>query len=447
MNDIKNKEGPIFITKEAFRNMITHVLRFADDSLDTKYEVIGFCLGKQDENNNMMLMNAIPISHGKDIQIGISQSYLDLLKKIEDNYKDQDLKVIGWYISHPSGGIEWNEQDRKNHLYIQTNKKPKAFSIVFDHKLLKKENNFGLKIYSFIDYKKGEQGKYDSIDFEIEEPKTMDYFKWIQKFVEDFYKNNPILISEVKEVSETIPKDLQEIPTAPIDDFMEIESLPLEKLQSSYTTLINNTNELIYEDIKKIMVNLNQITIEASTKLLNLLYEINEGLSSGMNNLKNWSKSEILGLTERVKETAKDLINKNIAEQKNFESKISDIKNKIEEKTLKIVSEQFKNSSELLKIKIQSLEGKINELKTMQNDSKVDIDKSNEKITNIKNKFENEINNFADTLKKDIDENNSKKINELNLVKSKIDNFEKIITDISRKVKDLDSNIDSLKKI
>ncbi|MBY9005893.1 MAG: hypothetical protein KGD63_03960 [Candidatus Lokiarchaeota archaeon] len=447
MNDVKLDDEQIYITKEAFRNMITHVLRFGHDSLETNYEVIGFCLGRQDEDGKTQLINAIPVSHGKGIQISISQSYIDLIIKIEESYKEQDIKVIGWYISHPSNGVEWNEQDRKNHLSIQNNKKPKAFSIVFDHKLLKKENNFGFKIYRLLDYKKGDLNRFKLIDFKIEEPKTMDYFKWVKKFAEDFHKSNPILINEIREVSETIPNDLQEIP-APIEDFEEKESLPLERLKSSNTEFINKINTFIYGDIKNWMQNIDQITLDGSDKLLKLILEINGSISSGMNNLRNWSKQEIISLTDRVKETAKDLINKNIDDQKDFISQIKKKQEKLEEEAIRIINEQSKNNTEFIKAKIGSFHEKIDDLKTNQIKVKADINNIGARILKTKNKMDIITKTISNKLKEIIDNKRNENINKLNSMNTKINKFDKEVLEINEKVKDLENSISSsLKKI
>jgi len=66
--DTKYKEGKVHISKEAFRNMITHVLRFGNAALENSVEVMGICLGKLHPNGkDILLLNAIPIFHGTQI--------------------------------------------------------------------------------------------------------------------------------------------------------------------------------------------------------------------------------------------------------------------------------------------------------------------------------------------------------------------------------------------
>jgi len=62
-------DGKVIITKEAFRNMITHVLRFGNEGLETSVEVMGVCMGKKASNGkNIEVVNAIPLTHGTQIE-------------------------------------------------------------------------------------------------------------------------------------------------------------------------------------------------------------------------------------------------------------------------------------------------------------------------------------------------------------------------------------------
>ena len=52
-------DGKIIISKEAFRNIITHVLRFGNDALENSVEVVGICMGKIAPNEkDILLVNA-----------------------------------------------------------------------------------------------------------------------------------------------------------------------------------------------------------------------------------------------------------------------------------------------------------------------------------------------------------------------------------------------------
>ena len=90
-NNANFKEGKVHITKEAFRNMITHVLRFGNDALENSVEVMGICLGKVQPNGiDVILANAIPFNHGAEVSKGFSQEDHATFKKIETHYLYED---------------------------------------------------------------------------------------------------------------------------------------------------------------------------------------------------------------------------------------------------------------------------------------------------------------------------------------------------------------------
>ena len=91
-------DGKIIISKEAYRNMITHVLRFGNEALENSVEVVGICIGKVAPNEkDMILVNALPIAHGENVLLGFTQDYKAVLNKIEERFIHQELKIIGWY--------------------------------------------------------------------------------------------------------------------------------------------------------------------------------------------------------------------------------------------------------------------------------------------------------------------------------------------------------------
>ena len=204
-----SKDGKVIIKKEAFRNMITHVLRFGSEALIESVEVIGICLGRMN-GKDIDLINAIPITHGKSISLGFSSEDYNVFTEIENRYAPHNLSIVGWYSSNPGWGIFFSDTAIKKHRFFQKESFPNGFQIVFDHTLMGKEGSLGFEIYRLNDYKEGDE--HHQVPFEIELPNSLEYFKWVQKFVEDTQKKTPILIKEKKELTEPAPNDLQEIP-------------------------------------------------------------------------------------------------------------------------------------------------------------------------------------------------------------------------------------------
>ena len=111
------EEGKIYIKKEAFRNMITHVLRFGNEAIEESVEVMGICIGKTVNEKDIELINAIPITHGKKISLGFSSEDFNSFSEVERIYSSQNLYTIGWYSSHPGWGLFFSDSAIKNQFF------------------------------------------------------------------------------------------------------------------------------------------------------------------------------------------------------------------------------------------------------------------------------------------------------------------------------------------
>ena len=73
------KKKDVYVRKEAFRNMLTHVLRFGNDALEKSIEVMGICLGDYNADESIVnIYNAVPIMHGLPVSVGFSKKELEL---------------------------------------------------------------------------------------------------------------------------------------------------------------------------------------------------------------------------------------------------------------------------------------------------------------------------------------------------------------------------------
>ncbi|TFG06635.1 MAG: hypothetical protein EU539_07060, partial [Promethearchaeota archaeon] len=210
--DTKDK-NKVIISKEAFRNMLTHVLKHGNKNLDNDSEVMGVCLGKVDPNGkNTRLINAIPLIHGQKVSSGFSPTILDNFKMIEKNYMNQSLKIVGLYVSNLDWGLFLTDTYKRNLRYIQNEENPNGFIIVFDYTEMDKDENLGFEIYRLDNFADERSEDYHEVEYELEIPNTLDFFKWVKRFVEDSQRKSPTLIKEYHQMTEEVPKDLQEIP-------------------------------------------------------------------------------------------------------------------------------------------------------------------------------------------------------------------------------------------
>ncbi len=296
LNDTLNEhkiseKGKIFITKEALRNMISHVLRFGHKAIEKSKEVMGICIGNYDPNEDKVIMeNAVPVTHGGTVEVGFDREDYELFSNLGKQYSGE---IIGYYHSHPSWGLYLSESDKRNLQYFQNEKAPYGFGIVFDHTLMSKDGNLGFEIYRLDDYKIPD--KYHEVAYEVEIPATLEYFKWVQKFMEDFHKRNPILIKEIKEMKEVITEDLQEIPVAEkgllggdeLEKYSEV-SAAISSFQNGFgkfsEILMNSLKSQISKwinDIDKGSSNGNELMVESVNKL-------KESISSGFLRADEW---------------------------------------------------------------------------------------------------------------------------------------------------------------
>jgi proteasome lid subunit RPN8/RPN11 len=375
MNDNKDKKsnnGTIFIKKEAFRNMMTHVLRFGNEALEKSIEVMGICLGKYDApEDKVIIENAVPITHGVKVEIGFDKEMYDLFTQIEKNYQ---AEIIGYYHSHPSWGLYLSESDLKNVQYFQNEKFPHGFSVVFDHTLMGKGGKLGLEIYRLDDFNNPD--KYHSVSFEIETPTTLEYFKWVQKFAEDFQKKSPLLIKEINEFVESVPGELQEIPTAEIEQPSE-EVLELPEISSLISGFQQGSEKLseMYIDMVKTQIidwvkDVDQGTSKGTAYISKAVNKMKEAISSGLLKVGSWFNRTLNNAVIEFKNSVSKYVDTRIDDHKQFTEEVSKIKDELLNNLNTIIDNNVKNINEELGTAIDSLKEKLGE--TTQINSKVE---------------------------------------------------------------------------
>ena len=439
------KKEEIFIKKEAFRNMLTHVLRFGNDALEKSIEVLGVCLGKYDPSNECIIIeNAVPITHGDKVEIGFDKEIYELFLQIGNKYS---LQLIGYYHSHPSWGLYLSESDLTNIQYFQNENFPKGFCIVFDHTLMGKNGSLGFEIYRLDNYLKTE--KYYNVPFELEIPNSLEYFKWVQKFAEDFQKKNPILIKEVNEFAEPLTGDLQEIPKSddlePIEE-RTVEILELAALDSAFYDGTEKLSEMLIDITKNQMGNwikdIDQGSSKGSEYISKAVNKMNDAISSGLTKVETWFDKTINESINEFKKIVSNYVNSRVDRNKEFTKDISNMKEKIF-KRLKIVIEENRSTIEtemenltgLLKGKVEENNQTISEfyerLRTL-NSHLIDIEKILNSTTQY---FEKKTEDSKITLNSILDEKMGKLNTELNQfkefneeIKSLLEKLQKTIT-------------------
>ncbi|MBY8986260.1 MAG: hypothetical protein KGD65_14385 [Candidatus Lokiarchaeota archaeon] len=442
MSDISK----IIIDSEAFIRMITHVLRFGNEALEESVEVMGICIGKKDETENLFnLLNIIPLQHGMKVATGFTKEDIELLANLNKEYQEKDLNIIGWYISRPGWGLDFTEFTIQNHKFFQTEKNPQGFAIIFDHTIMGKEKEFGFKIYTLKDFKKSNDSR--EIPYEIILPKNLSFFKWVQKLVEDSQRLSPVIIKELRE--EPL-RELQEIPLSTedlVDKSIKDYSSQIEQVFDGFNDGLKKVNETISgtykSQIKNWVDDMTQGTLKGIEYISRSTSQLNNTVSDGLRDVQNYLNSTFTEISSLFKKNITEYINKRVIGQQELTSEISTkLKENIEEIKKEFMDQIINNinpleekittvldildSNSKLNSKMSEIAIELNSLiSETENNIKSLTDNIDEQIENVIAPHKAQINESSEELDLEL-----KPIQESHLgIKILLEKLQKIITD------------------
>jgi len=445
------EDGKVIIKMGAFRNMITHVLRFGSDALDYSVEVMGICMGKTDSKGNFIVENAIPIAHGSREQVGFTNEDMVAFAQIDEQYADKGMYAIGWYHSHPAWGCFFSDMDIKNHLFWQKKQTPNAFGIVFDHNLMGKDESLGFEIYRLVDYSKGAQSDYIKVPFEIEIPNSLGFYKWVQKFVEDSQKKAPILIKEINEIIEPVQGDLQAIPAPEggIDEDGEIDPYPkITPIVSGFQEGTAKFAELFMGPLKSQLGtwtnDVSQGALKGTEFMRSTLNQMSEAITFGMSKVQNWFEENLEEIVDTFKVDVSEYMDIRIKAQKELASEISTSAPETVESLVTLIMDKTKETVNKIANAAKENFDKLNTANQTSAKLEEIINKNSEKITAITNgatTLSDEIGKNIDASIAPFEENISKDIanltTELNTVKETYSKLKEMFDKLQKSIMEL----------
>jgi hypothetical protein len=348
----------IVIKTDAFIRMMTHVLRFGNEALDESVEVMGICVGNVDEPNKIInLINVVPIQHGIHVSTGFAKEDVELFAELEKQYQEKNMKIVGWYLSRPGWGLDFTEITIQNHKFIQTDKNPHGFIIIFDHTLMGKDKAFGFLINSLKEPKKSDE--YFEMPYELEIPSNFNFFKWVQKFVEDSQRLSPVLIKEIKEQS---LRELQDIPLA-AEDLIDESVKDYSEQANQIASGVNNGFRKLHEAItdtyntqfNAYIGDLTQGILKGMKYISKSTNQLKSTVSDGLRDVKKNFNKTFEEISSLFKKNITDYINSRVEAQKELKTEISQILNSTIEESKITINDQIKN-------KVAPFEGRIQEL-------------------------------------------------------------------------------------
>ncbi len=252
-----------------------HVLRFGNKSRDKNRlrEVMGVLIGRLEGEGtpkNVIVEDAVPISHGSSIEVSFSPEDYSVFEAIDMKYAKQNLFGVGWYHSHPELTIFFSRTDIRNQLGWQSGN-PSAIGIVFDHLYLEKPGDVGFRTFRLDDPSKGVNSKYHEVKTIIEVPDSQKYYLKLIELMNSIHEKQPPIL-ELKEVPDFIGEIF--IPSR--------EQLKSRRPSINYEEFLghlkNGLNELIKGFIKPFVEYLNEWSQELLRRIIKTNFMMRENL-------------------------------------------------------------------------------------------------------------------------------------------------------------------------
>ena len=434
--------GNIFIKMSAFKDMLSHVLRFANTSLDYNDQVLGFCLGNRNpDNNNINVNRAIPVTHGDTVELGFSEKVHKVLAQTKEEAKNENFELVGWYHSHPdSKSFFFSDVDKKNQLYFQNEQIPSAFGIVFDHSKLQKGGNFGLEVFRLEDPRKGEKSNTIKVKYEIEAPTSLEFFRWVQKLVEYGQTKNPIIIREKLEMTDQTPPDLQEIPMSvgQLDSDIELKYPNIEPVVEGVKKGLQNFSNLVLNNYKTELetwsMEFNDGALIGLNKISDSLTHMNMAINHGFEKVEKWIDINFKERIDEYKEKIEGYIKKRIEGQEDLKTNTDKIKESLAGEINKNLELSIESISQSIKKDLNETINKLYELSMQDKKIKEKIENSTNQIANLTYIVENlsiemlkGISSINHPFEINLSTSYDKIISELELFSSNFDELEELI--------------------
>lgn len=446
-----SEKGRVFIKMTPFKDMFTHVLRFANVVLDYNEQILGFCIGnKNPDNDDITITKIIPITHGDEVELGFSEKVHNSLIQIQEEVSSENLSVVGWYHSHPEAEtLFFSDVDKKNHLYFQNEKFQYGFGIVFDHSKLKKSDNFGLEVFRLKDHSKGDRSDYIKVKYEIEVPNSLDFYKWVQKLVEYGQIKNPIIIKERLELIEQVPRDLQEIPMSTEQLKMEIdlEYQDINPVVDGFKKGLQNFSNLVLNDYKSELETwsseFNDSALIGLNKISDSLAHMNLTIDNGFERVEKWIETKFKERINEYKEKVEGYIKKRLPGQEVLKANTSEIKEILTSEINKHLEQSIDYITKSIKKDLNETINKLYEISMVDAKVKERIENSNKEISSLTEQIQNlsidmlkGISAINHPFETNLSTNYDKLISELEPFKDNFDEFETFIDRLQKIIPD-----------
>jgi len=390
------ENGKVFIRMSVYKDILTHVLRFANITYDNE-QVLGFCLGtKKPDSDDIDVIKAIPITHGDQVELGFSEKIHKALEQVKEEIKDENTAVVGWYHSHPnSESFFFSDVDKKNHLYFQNDQNHLAFGIVFDHTKLKKADQLGLEVFQLKNHKIGEKSGIVRVKYEVEPPKSLEFFGWVRELVEYGQAKNPNIISEKLDVIEGIPRDLQEIPKSidQTDTKIDINYPNINPVIDGFKKGLQNFSSLVLNNYQSELelwsTEFNDGALIGLSKINDSLSEMIAAINKGFEKVEKWIDLKFKERLEEYKEKVEGYVRKRLEGQEELKGNTHEISELLKSEISESLEHSMGEFTKSIKDNLNESINKQYELSKLDTNTREKIDSSADQISNLTTQVEN----------------------------------------------------------
>lgn len=476
MNGLKDK-SVVTIKPLAYYKMLLHVLRFGSKVMNkNKFnEVMGVLIGRlegEGEIKNVIVEDAIPVSHGGSIEVEFSSEQLgafgQLDNEIWENYGDLGWFSVGWYHSHPGLTIFFSGTDIKNQMFWQ-GRNPSGIGIVFDHNYLETDNeyrkahnikkvlspgeiDYGFRTFRLID-PSSITSKWYEVETVIELPDSLEYYLKLGEIIDKVHTQDSFIL-ELNETPDIFSNVVIPYPDQLMVDRYEINVDALlvtfkesvsKFIDSAFNPLLTFLNTWSQEIVSKILTN--------NTQIRESLVTLKETLSTKISKIQRDFKSSLSFKLDETNGYISDRIERFDKEFESIENNISNLKQDFENQINQVFNQEIKPSVESLENMIKENTASLIDINDKQNKTKESIDQEqdeaievSQKITAEKELIANNINESKEKINKLINENVNSFSGEIDLINNQIKELSSTIENVILAIEMSTQSISTIKE-
>ena len=476
MNEVKDK-SIVTIKPLAYFKMLLHVLRFGSKVMNrNKFnEVMGVLIGRiegEEEIKNVIVEDAIPVSHGGSIEVEFSPEQLGAFGQLDndiwENYGDLGWFSVGWYHSHPGLTIFFSGTDIKNQMFWQ-GRNPSGIGIVFDHNYLETDNDYrkahnikkmlnpgeidyGFRTFRLVD-PSSITSKWYEVETIVELPDSLEFYTKIVELIDKVHtKDNFILeLNETPDIFGNVNIPYPDQLMANRYDLNITHLLSIFKdsisefIDSAFNPLFMFLNKWSQEMVSKVLTN--------NTQIRDSLIKLKDTLSSKISKIQRDFKASLSYKLDEINGYIFDRIERFDKEFESIQTNVNDFKKDVEEQVMSSFEQVIKPSIEQLERSIEENGSILINLNDAQSRYKQKIttlesfieDISNNIITN-KETLINDIKNSSDKIADLVSEKINISSESIDAVKKQVDECYSDIENVNANVETSSNSLSNLKE-